>query len=136
MALYGDRRTWVYNGQTVGESLHEGIDLASTAQAPVQAANSGLVAFTGSIGIYGETVIIDHGMGMISLYAHLSSIQVSRGQSVGKGDIIGNTGVSGLAAGDHLHFSIMVGGQFVNPIEWWDPNWIKNNVIQKINVSF
>ena len=136
MSLYGDHRAWLYNGQVIGESFHEGVDLASTAQAPVQAANNGLIIFTGTIGIYGETVIIDHGLGMISLYAHLSSIRISNGQAVKKGDIIGNTGLSGLAGGDHLHFSIMVGGQFVNPMEWWDSHWIMDNVTKKTNISF
>jgi len=88
------------------------------------------------LGIYGNAVIIDHGLGMISLYGHLSSIQVKEGQSVKLGDVLGNTGVSGLAGGDHLHFGIMVGGQFVNPIEWWDPHWIADNVKKKVEVSF
>jgi murein DD-endopeptidase MepM/ murein hydrolase activator NlpD len=136
MALYGDRRQWVFDGKEIGESLHEGIDLASTEKAPVQAANNGVIVFTGPLGIYGSTVIIDHGLGMISLYGHLSSIQVKVGQSVKLGDAIGNTGMSGLAGGDHLHFGIMVGGQFVNPIEWWDPHWIADNVKKKVEVSF
>jgi murein DD-endopeptidase MepM/ murein hydrolase activator NlpD len=136
MALYGDRRQWVFDGKEIGESLHEGIDLASTEKAPVQAANNGLIVFAGPLGIYGNAVIIDHGLGMISLYGHLSSIQVKEGQSVKLGDVIGNTGMSGLAGGDHLHFGIMVGGQFVNPIEWWDPHWIADNVKKKVEVSF
>lgn len=136
MSLYGDHRVWLYSGQAIGESFHEGVDFASTAQAPVQAANNGLVLFTGTIGIYGETVVIDHGLGMISIYAHLSSISIAKGQMVNKGDIIGNTGLSGLAGGDHLHFSIMVGGQFVNPVEWLDSHWIADNVIKKTNISF
>jgi len=136
MALFGDRRKWIFEGREIGGSIHEGIDLASTERAPVQAANSGAILFAGSLGIYGNTVIIDHGLGMISLYGHLSSIQVKEGQSVKLGDLIGNTGMSGLAGGDHLHFGIMVGEQFVNPIEWWDPHWIADNVKKKVEVSF
>lgn len=136
MALYGDRRQWIFDGKEIGESLHEGIDLASTEKAPVQAANNGLIVFAGPLGIYGNAVIIDHGLGMISLYGHMSSIQVKEGQSVKLGDVIGNTGMSGLAGGDHLHFGIMVGGKFVNPIEWWDPHWIADNVKKKVEVSF
>ncbi|MBN1545348.1 MAG: M23 family metallopeptidase [Syntrophaceae bacterium] len=136
MALFGDRRQWLFEGREIGESLHEGIDLASVERAPVQAANSGVVLFAGPLGIYGNTVIIDHGVGMISLYAHLSSIQIQEGQAVRKGDAIGNTGLTGLAGGDHLHFGIMVGGQFVNPIEWWDPHWIADNVTKKVEISF
>jgi len=136
MALFGDRRQWIFEGREIGESIHEGIDLASTEQAPIQAANSGVILFAGSLGIYGNTVIIDHGLGMISLYGHLSSIQVKEGQPVRTGDMIGKTGMSGLAGGDHLHYGIMVGGQFVNPIEWWDPHWIADNVKKKVEVSF
>jgi murein DD-endopeptidase MepM/ murein hydrolase activator NlpD len=136
MALYGDRRQWVFNGKEIGESIHEGIDLASTEKAPVQAANNGQVLYAAPLGIYGNAVIIDHGLGMISLYGHLSAIQVKEGQMVKTGDVIGNTGMSGLAGGDHLHFGIMVGGQFVNPIEWWDPHWIADNVKKKVEISF
>ena len=136
MALYGDRRQWIFDGKGIGESLHEGIDLASTEKAPVQAANNGIVLFAGPLGIYGNAVIIDHGLGMISLYGHMSSIQAKEGQAVKTGDVIGNTGMTGLAGGDHLHFGIMVGGQFVNPIEWWDPHWIADNVKKKVEVSF
>lgn len=136
MAQFGDHRTYVYGGRVVGESLHLGVDLASTAGAPIEAANDGLVVYTGYLGIYGNTVIIDHGYGLFSLYAHLSQIQVDKGMAVKKGDVIGKSGMTGLAGGDHLHFSIIVGGRFVDPKEWWDPHWIQDNVIQKLAVSF
>jgi len=130
MALYGDKRDYVYDRKIVGTSVHAGVDLASNAQAPIEASNSGVVVFTGVLGIYGSTVIIDHGLGLFSLYAHLSVINTSVGKSVAKGEKIGNSGTSGLAGGDHLHFSIITGGQFVNPQEWWDPHWIKDNIIR------
>ena len=132
MALFGDRRTYVYGKKTVGESTHFGVDLASTANAPAEAANNGIVAFTGALGIYGNTVVIDHGLGIFSVYGHLSAISVKAGQPVKKGDAIGNTGTTGLAGGDHLHFGMLAGGQFVNPVEWWDPHWIKDNVTDKL----
>lgn len=128
MALFGDKRYYVYNKQTVAESVHEGVDLASVARAPIEASNHGMVVFTGALGIYGNTVIIDHGLGLLSLYAHLSSINTSVGKKVSKGEKIGLSGLSGLAGGDHLHFSIIVGGRFVNPQEWWDPQWITDNI--------
>lgn len=131
-AGFGDHRTYTYNGKEIGQSRHMGIDLASTAMAPVGAANTGRVVMAESVGIFGNTVIIDHGFGLASLYAHLSSMTVSVGDTVQKGDIIGNTGMTGLAAGDHLHFSMIVHNVFVNPLEWWDPNWIENNVTAKI----
>jgi len=104
------------------------VDLASTAMAPIEAANKGVVVFTGALGIYGNTVIIDHGLGIFSLYGHLSSISTAVGKTVAKGEKIGLSGMSGLAGGDHLHFSMIVGGQFVNPQEWWDPHWMKDNL--------
>jgi len=91
-----------------------------------------VVAFTGPLGIYGNTVVIDHGQGLFSLYSHLSSITTNVGKTVNKADLIGYSGVSGLAGGDHLHFSIIAGGQFVNPQEWWDPHWINDNVSKKL----
>ena len=93
------------------------------------ASNSGVVVFTGSLGIYGNTIIIDHGMGLMSLYGHLSEISVKEGQFVKKGEIIGRTGNTGFALGDHLHFGIVVQGYEVNPIEWLDPKWVKNSII-------
>ena len=128
MALFADKRDYLYGGKVVGESLHTGVDLASTTQATIEAANSGVVVFTGTLGIYGNAVIIDHGLGLFSLYGHLSIINTSVGKNVANGEKIGNSGTSGLAGGDHLHFSIIAGGQFVNPQEWWDPHWIKDNI--------
>ena len=110
-----------------------GIDLASTANAPVKAANSGRVVLTELIGIFGNTVVIDHGFGLCSLYSHLNQISVNKGDMVKKGDDIGFTGVTGLAVGDHLHFSMIVHNVFVNPVEWWDDSWIKNNITSKID---
>ncbi len=131
-AGFGDRRTYTYNGKEIGQSRHMGIDLASTALSPVGAANSGRIIMAQPVGIFGNTVIIDHGFGLASLYSHLSNMAVSEGDRVEKGDIIGNTGMTGLAAGDHLHFSMIVHNVFVNPLEWWDPNWIENNITAKI----
>lgn len=132
MALFGDARTYVYQGKMIGESLHEGVDLASTEHAPIEAANDGMIVFAGPLGIYGNAVIIDHGLSLFSLYGHLSAIRIQTGQPVKKGDPIGNSGVTGLAGGDHLHFSMIVGDRFVNPQEWWDPHWIADNVTKKI----
>ena len=136
MALYGDRRTYLYEGKEVGESVHTGVDLASLAKAPIEAANSGIVRFAGPLGIYGNTVIIDHGQGLATLYAHLSAANVNPGRTVNKGDIIGTSGETGLAGGDHLHFSVLINGRFVDPREWWDPHWIADNVTKKMDTSF
>ena len=131
MALFGDKRSYMFDKKVVGESIHTGVDLASNARAVIEAANKGIVVFTGALGIYGNAVIIDHGLGLFSLYGHLSTIDATVGKNVAKGEKIGLSGTSGLAGGDHLHFSILVGGQFVNPQEWWDPHWIKDNITRQ-----
>ncbi|MFI5324290.1 MAG: M23 family metallopeptidase, partial [Thermodesulfobacteriota bacterium] len=81
----------------------------------------------------GNTVIIDHGMGVATLYGHMSSIDVKVGDRVSKKQILGKTGQTGLAAGDHLHYGVYVNGVAVRPVEWWDDKWIKDNVILKID---
>jgi len=132
-AGFADHRAYNYKGRTIDRQVHLGVDLASTAHAPVPAAGSGKVAFVGDIGIYGRTVIIDHGFGLFSMYSHLSGADVLSGKEVQKGTIIGNTGLTGLAGGDHLHFGMMIQHVFVDPIEWWDAAWIKNNITDKIS---
>ena len=134
MALFGDKRTYAAAGNGFASSVHAGVDLASVAQAPIEAANSGIVVFAAPLGIYGNTIIIDHGLGVFSLYAHLSSMTATTGKSVKKEELIGYSGTSGLAGGDHLHFSIIVGGQFVNPQEWWDAHWIEDNINKKMQL--
>ncbi|NVM22463.1 MAG: M23 family metallopeptidase [Desulfobacterales bacterium] len=131
-AGFGDRRTYRYRGRAVDKQVHLGIDLASVAYSAVPAANSGRVAFAEDLGIYGRTIIIDHGFGLFSMYGHLSRIQVTKDQVVSKGDVIGFTGKTGLAGGDHLHFAMLIHNTFVNPIEWWDAKWIKHHVAQKL----
>ncbi|MBP7765972.1 MAG: M23 family metallopeptidase [Deltaproteobacteria bacterium] len=134
MALFGDQRTYMVDGKPFGNSVHLGIDLASVAHAPIEAANAGVVVFAGPLGIYGNAVIIDHGLGLFSLYGHLSAIETTVGKSVRKEEKLGLSGLTGLAGGDHLHFSILVGGAFVNPQEWWDPHWIEDNVMKKMQI--
>ncbi len=131
-ARFADRRTYYYKGRVIDHQVHMGIDLASVARSEVPAANRGRVVLCEKLGIYGNTVIIDHGMGLFSLYAHLSRIDVSPRQMVEKGAGIGLTGRSGLAGGDHLHFSMLVNGTFVNPVQWWDPKWVENNITSKL----
>lgn len=131
-AGFADHRFFSYQGKQVGESYHLGFDLASVRNADVPAANSGRVIFTGEAGIYGNLIVIDHGLGLMSLYSHLSEAGVSPGQVVEKGQTIGRTGSTGLAFGDHLHFGILVGGLEVTPLEWIDAKWIKDNVTDRI----
>jgi murein DD-endopeptidase MepM/ murein hydrolase activator NlpD len=136
MAVYGDRRTYFMDGDAISKSVHLGYDLASHSRAPVSAANSGIVKFAGELSIYGNTVIIDHGMGLMSLYGHLSEITVEPGENIKKGANIGRTGSTGLAGGDHLHFGILLHGQEVSPLYWWDSHWIKVNISDVLSSYF
>jgi murein DD-endopeptidase MepM/ murein hydrolase activator NlpD len=131
-AGFGDHRTYYYQNREIDQQTHMGVDLASLEGAPVPAANTGKVVFTGFLGIYGETVIIDHGLGLQTLYSHLRQIDVKVGQDIKKGEILGRTGVTGLAVGDHLHFGVLVGGREASPIEWWDQHWIDDNILNKL----
>ena len=132
MAKFGERRSYYYKGQLIDEQTHTGVDLASLAHSGVQAANNGRVILAEPVGIYGLAIVLDHGQGLASIYAHLSGVNVKAGQKVSKGEIIATTGQTGLAGGDHLHFGIMVGGIPVNPVEWWDSHWIKDNIMKKL----
>jgi len=131
-SAFADRRTYLYQGREVDHQTHLGFDLASYAGTPVVAANRGKVLFAGMLGIYGNTVILDHGMGVQSLYGHLSSIAVSVGAMVEKSQEIGRSGMTGMAAGDHLHYTMLVSGHMVNPIEWWDTHWIEDRILRKL----
>ncbi len=129
---FADRRTYFHEGREIDRQVHLGFDLASVQQAPVRAGNTGVVVFADFLGIYGNCVIIDHGLGVQSLYAHLSSMAVKPGDGVTRGQEIGRTGMTGLAGGDHLHFTVLLQGTPVNPIEWWDPHWMQDRVFRKI----
>ena len=130
---FADRRTYFFEGKEIDRQVHLGFDLASVRQAPVEASNTGIVVFADFLGIYGNCVIIDHGLGVQTLYAHLSSMSVKPGDGVTKGQELGRTGVTGLAGGDHLHFTVLLQGTAVNPVEWWDPHWMQDRVFRKIS---
>jgi murein DD-endopeptidase MepM/ murein hydrolase activator NlpD len=132
MAGFADRRSYVWQDREIDQQTHLGVDLASLVMSPIEAANRGRVVFAGELGIYGDTVLLDHGCGLFSMYSHLSQTSVQAGQMVEKGERVGISGSTGLAGGDHLHFSVLVGGVFVNPVEWWDPHWVKDNVEDKL----
>jgi len=131
-AGFADRRTYLYKGDSIDFQTHLGFDLASTSAAPVLAANSGVVVHAGYLGIYGNCVILDHGMGLQSLYAHLSSIGVQRGDSVQMSQELGRSGTTGLAGGDHLHFTMLLGGRAVTPIDWWSSQWVADRITRKL----
>jgi len=125
---FAEQRTYFVGGKQVSEATHFGYDLASTAAAPITASNAGRVMYAEELGIYGQCVLIDHGLGLATLYGHLSRIEVAPGDRVQKGDVLGRSGATGLAGGDHLHFAILVGDTYVDPIEWWDAKWVETHV--------
>jgi murein DD-endopeptidase MepM/ murein hydrolase activator NlpD len=131
-ANFADYRTYVYNGQPVDSAYHLGYDLSVTKRYPVEAANSGTVAFAGDLGIYGNTVILDHGGGLFTLYGHLSAIDAKVGDAIEQRQVLGKTGETGLAAGDHLHYGVYLHGVAVLPVEWWDRKWIDDNITPKL----
>ncbi|MBF0568539.1 MAG: M23 family metallopeptidase [Nitrospirae bacterium] len=132
-AGFGDQRSYIYGDKEVSHSRHMGFDLASLANSPVYASNSGVVAFAGDLGIYGNAVIIDHGLGLMTLYGHLSAIDVKEGAAVEKTTVIGKSGMTGFAAGDHLHFGVLLHGVYVSPVHWWDKRWIDKRVLGVMN---
>jgi murein DD-endopeptidase MepM/ murein hydrolase activator NlpD len=131
-AAFADRRTYVYKGQVIDHQDHLGFDLAVVQHTPVVAANDGIVSYAAYLGIFGNTIVIDHGCGLQSLYGHLSSFGVKVGDQVKRGQVIAHSGQTGLAGGDHLHFTMLLDGIPVNPVEWWDPHWIHDRIQAKL----
>ncbi len=134
-SAFADQRTYIYKGKEVDQQVHLGFDLASYAGTPIVSANRGIVVFADELGIYGNCVIVDHGMGVQSLYAHLSSMDVKPGQTIEKEQQIGRSGMTGMAGGDHLHFTMLVNGRMVNPVEWWDAHWIEDRILRKLKAA-
>ena len=134
-AGFADQRSYVYEGNEVDRQVHLGFDLASTTNAPVLSANAGRVLHAGWLGIYGNCVIVDHGMGLQSLYAHLSTVEVAAGDDVAKDQRLGLSGETGLAGGDHLHFTMLLAGNAITPIDWWSSQWVDDRVLRKLRAA-
>jgi murein DD-endopeptidase MepM/ murein hydrolase activator NlpD len=131
-AQFADHRRYLYQGQEVDRQDHLGYDLATTANAPVTAANDGVVMQAEYFGIYGNAIVVDHGYGLLSLYGHLSRFGVKAGDAVKRGQTIGWSGATGLAGGDHLHYSMILQGEQVDAREWWDPHWLEDRWLSKL----
>ena len=127
VASYGDHRYYYYKKKdnVVSESYHVGYDLASNAMADIKTSNAGKVVYAEENGIYGNMPMIDHGLGLYTLYGHCSQLAVQVDDEVQAGDVIAKTGKTGLAMGDHLHFGVVIQGIEVRPVEWFDQSWIK-----------
>ncbi len=127
VASFGDHRYYYYGKKDniVSESYHVGYDLASNSMANIVASNPGKVVYADENGIYGNMPMIDHGLGLYTLYGHCSQLMVQEGDEVHAGQVIAKTGTTGLAMGDHLHFGMVIQGVEVRPVEWFDQSWIK-----------
>ncbi|HWG37697.1 MAG TPA: M23 family metallopeptidase [Terriglobales bacterium] len=131
-AAFADHRSYLYQGRIIDQEDHLGYDLAAVRHTPVMAANAGRVIWAKYFGIYGNCILLDHGFGLMSLYAHLNDFQVKAGDAVSQGQLIAHSDSTGLAGGDHLHFSMLLDGVQVNPLEWWDPHWIHDRIEAKL----
>ena len=131
-ANFADQRTYTWNGEAIDNALHLGYDLSVTKNIPIEVANAGTVVFAGDLGIYGGTVIVDHGLGLFTLYSHLSAIDAKVGDTLAKRQVLGKSGETGLAAGDHLHYGVYLAGVAILPVEWWDQKWIDDNISPKL----
>lgn len=129
---FADVRSYIYKGKKIDQQVHLGFDLAVSAHTPVIASNDGKVVWAQMLGIYGNCIVVDHGYGLQSIYGHLSSIAVKEGDMVKRGQEMGKSGSTGLAGGDHLHYSMQVDGVQVNPVEWWDAHWIKDHIQDRL----
>ena len=135
VAGYAEKRSYIFQGDKIDEEWHLGIDWAKVKHTKVKTSNAGKIIFNSYLGIYGNTIVIDHTLGLASLYAHLSNSNVNLGQSVYRNSKLGNTGTTGAVLGDHLHFGILIQGIEVDPVEWMDKRWIKTRITDIIKLA-
>ncbi len=128
VARFGDHRKYSYDGDAISESYHLGLDLASNSMAKIKPQNGGEVVYADYNGLYGHMPMIHHGLGLYTLYGHCSTLKVNSGENFSARGTIANTGKSGYAMGDHLHFGVLVQGIEVRPQEWMDKDWIRMNI--------
>jgi len=133
-ATFADKRTYIYHGNKIDEQVHLGYDLAVTQHVGVEASNDGRVVWAAPLGIYGNCIVVDHGYGLQTIYGHLSRIDVHEGEMVKRGQIMGLSGMTGMAGGDHVHFGMQLDGVQIDPKEWWDPHWIKDHIARRVDL--
>ena len=131
-AGFMELRHYYYKGKEISRAIHKGIDLAKVKRAKVYANNLGKVVAAKYIGIYGNTLVVYHKLGLYTTYSHLSEFIAKVGSNVRKGEVIARTGSTGGVFGDHLHFGVYIQGYPVQPREWMDSRWIKLNIINII----
>jgi murein DD-endopeptidase MepM/ murein hydrolase activator NlpD len=131
---FADVRNYIYQGKKIDQQVHLGYDLAVTQHVGVEASNDGRVVYAAPLGIYGNCIVVDHGYGLQTVYGHLSQIAVHEGDMVKRGQVMGTSGQTGMAAGDHIHFSMQLDGIQIDPKEWWDSHWIKDHIAKRVEL--
>lgn len=133
-ATFADLRNYIYHGQKIDQQVHLGYDLAVTQHVGVESSNDGKVVYAAPLGIYGNCIVVDHGYGLQTIYGHLSRIDVHEGDMVKRGQVMGLSGMTGMAGGDHVHFAMQLDGVQIDPKEWWDPHWIKDHIARRVDL--
>jgi murein DD-endopeptidase MepM/ murein hydrolase activator NlpD len=133
-ANFADVRNYIYQGKKIDQQVHLGYDLAVTQHVGVEASNDGKVVYAAPLGIYGNCIVVDHGYGLQTIYGHLSQINVHEGDMVKQGQVMGLSGMTGMAGGDHIHFAMQLDGVQIDPKEWWDAHWIKDHIARRVEL--
>jgi murein DD-endopeptidase MepM/ murein hydrolase activator NlpD len=133
-ASFADVRNYIYQGKKIDQQVHLGYDLAVTQHVGVEASNDGRVVYAAPLGIYGNCIVVDHGYGLQTIYGHLSHINVHEGDMVKRGQLMGQSGMTGMAGGDHIHFAMQLDGVQIDPKEWWDSHWIKDHIARRVDL--
>ena len=133
-ASFADVRNYIYEGKKIDQQVHLGYDLAVTEHVGVEASNDGRVVYAAPLGIYGNCIVVDHGYGLQTIYGHLTQINVHEGDMVKRGQVMGTSGQTGMAGGDHIHFAMQLDGVQIDPKEWWDSHWIKDHVAKRVEL--
>ena len=133
-ATFADLRNYMYQGKKIDQQVHLGYDLAVTQHVGVEASNDGRVVYAAPLGIYGNCIVVDHGYGLQTIYGHLSHIDVHEGDMVKRGQVMGQSGMTGMAGGDHIHFAMQLDGVQIDPKEWWDPHWIQDHIAKRVDL--
>jgi murein DD-endopeptidase MepM/ murein hydrolase activator NlpD len=133
-ASFAEVRNYIYHGKKIDQQVHLGYDLAVTQNVGVEASNDGKVVYAAALGIFGNCIVVDHGYGLQSIYGHLSRIDVHEGDLVKQGQVMGLSGQTGMAGGDHIHFAMQLDGVQIDPKEWWDAHWIKDHIAKRVQL--
>ncbi len=132
---YGKLRRYQYQGKITKESYHLGVDLTFIANTLIYCSNPGKVMFSGYNGGYGNSMLIHHGLGLYTMYGHCHELLVKENDQLEAGTLIGKSGQTGFATGDHLHFSVLIQGVYADPLEWMDSQWLESNIESVIKTA-